>query len=79
MNETELKIEMARNHDTQEKLAEALGLCAPSAISTRIKGKVEFRETEIATIGKRYGLSAKRLCEIFFPDVVSQTDRQVGA
>jgi transcriptional regulator with XRE-family HTH domain len=79
MNGTELKIEMTRNHDTQEKLAEALGLGAPSAISTRINGNVQFRQKEIEIIAERYNLTAKRVCEIFFPNVVSVGETAKGA
>ena len=65
MNEVEFKKEMLEHNDTQEKLADAMGL-GQSGISLRIKGKIDFRQSEINFIIHRYGLSADRVREIFF-------------
>lgn len=65
MNPNELKAEMKRNNDTQEKLAEALELSV-SGVNDRINGRVEFRRSEINTIRQRYNLSAEDTVRIFF-------------
>ena len=70
MNSGELKATMARNHDTQEKLAEALDLTV-SGVNLRINGKIEFRRSEINKIRKRYTLSPEDTITIFFDDEVS--------
>ena len=73
MNSCELKGTMARNNDTQEKLAEALNMQV-SGLNARINGKIEFRRNEINQIRKRYNLSAKDTIDIFFNDDVSCAD-----
>ena len=65
MNTNELKAVMKRNEDTQEKLAEALGLQV-SGVSQRIRGVVEFRRSEINIIRERYNLSPEETMLIFF-------------
>lgn len=65
MNSNELKAEMKRNNDTQEKLAEALELSL-SGVNDRINGRIEFRRSEINTIRQRYNLSAEDTIRIFF-------------
>lgn len=65
MNTNELKAVMKRNEDTQEKLAEALGLQV-SGVSQRIRGVVEFRRSEINIIRERYNLSPEETMKIFF-------------
>ena len=65
MNSSNLKAVMAKNDDTQEKLAEYLGLQV-SSVNARINGKTEFRRSEINAIRERYQLSAKETMEIFF-------------
>lgn len=65
MNSLEMKVAMKRNEDTQEKLAEVLGLQI-SGVSARINGKTDFRAKEIAKIKDRYKLSAEELVKIFF-------------
>lgn len=67
MNTNELKAVMKRNGDTQEKLAEALGLQV-SGISERIRGNIDFRRSEINVIRNRYNLSAEETVMIFFND-----------
>lgn len=70
MNSGELKGAMARHHDTQERLAEALSLQV-SGLNLRINGKMEFRRSEINAIRKRYDLSPEETIRIFFDDEVS--------
>lgn len=70
MNSGELKATMARHHDTQERLAEALQLPV-SGLNLRINGKIEFRRGEINQIRKRYSLSPEDTILIFFEDEVS--------
>lgn len=65
MNSLEMKVAMKRNEDTQEKLAEALGLQV-SGVCARINGHIDFRSTEIETIRDRYNLSDSELVKIFF-------------
>lgn len=70
MNSNCLKAAMAKHNDTQEKLAEFLGLHV-SGVNARINGKMEFRRSEINAIRERYGLSAEETIEIFFDENVS--------
>lgn len=61
---------MLDNNDTQEKLAADMGL-EQSAISNRVNGKIDFRQSEIAFIINRYHLTNDETRAIFFPNVVS--------
>ena len=70
MNANELKAAMKRNEDTQEKLAEALGIKA-SGVSERISGRIQFRRNEIDIIRQRYNLTDADTMKIFFADDVS--------
>ncbi len=70
MNKNRLKAKMIENGDTQNDLAKALNLSV-SNLSLRINGKMDFRQSEIDTIKKRYKLSSSELDSIFFEDVVS--------
>ncbi len=65
MNSLEMKVAMKRNEDTQEKLAEALGLQI-SGVSARVNGHIDFRTSEIEKIRARYKLSDEELVKIFF-------------
>ena len=65
MNSLEMKVEMKRNQDTLEKLAEALGLQI-SGVCARVNGHVEFRANEVKKIKQRYNLSAEDVVRIFF-------------
>lgn len=67
MNSNELKAEMKRNDDTQEKLAEALDISV-SGVNDRINGRVEFRRSEINAIRQRYHLSSEDTIRIFFAE-----------
>lgn len=70
MDKTKFLIVMTEHHDTQEKLAEDMGL-PQSAISNRINGKIDFRLQEIRFIVDRYGLDADQTRAIFFAREVS--------
>ena len=70
MNEIKFRQTMIENHDTQAALADAMGL-PQSAISARINGKIDFRQSEINFIIQRYGLTATQTREIFFDQEVS--------
>lgn len=70
MDSNELKAAMKRNQDTQEQLAEALGL-QTSGVCERINGRIEFRRKEINIIRKRYNLSDEETVRIFFDDELS--------
>ena len=70
MNSREMKAAMKLNDDTQEKLAEALGLPI-SGINARINGRTDFRASEICVIRKRYNLSNEETARIFFNVVAS--------
>ena len=70
MDSLEMKVAMKRNNDTQEKLAEALGLQI-SGVNARINGKVDFRSSEIKKIIRRYHLTADDVNRIFFSSAAS--------
>lgn len=70
MNSNLLKSVIVKHGDTQEKLAEAMGL-AVSALNLRINGHIEFRRNEINFIKNRYHLSGTEVDEIFFDELVS--------
>lgn len=71
MNSNLLKATIIKNGDTQEKLADAMGL-PTSALNMRINGKIEFRRNEIIFIKRRYGLSSDEVDSIFFTEIVSE-------
>ena len=70
MNSNLLKAMIVKNGDTQEKLAEAMGL-PTSALNMRINGKIEFRRNEINFIKQRYNLTNDEIDSIFFAEMVS--------
>ena len=71
MNTKLLKSFIARNGDTQEKLAEYLGISL-SNLNAKLHGKrSSFRQNEIMAIKERYGLSADDIDEIFFASELS--------
>lgn len=65
MHTSLLKAEMVKNGDTQESLAEALGI-SRQTLNGKISGKVDFRQNEILFIKDRYRLNAKAIDAIFF-------------
>lgn len=70
MHTSLLKAEMVKNGDTQESLAEALGI-SRQTLNGKILGKVDFRQNEILFIKNRYHLTAKAIDAIFFDIKVS--------
>ncbi len=70
MNSREMKAAMKLNDDTQEKLAEALGIQV-SGVCARVNGHVEFRASEISMIRKRYNLTDEETAKIFFNEEAS--------
>ena len=79
MNTKLFKIFMVKNNDTQSRLADALGL-PQSAVSDRINGKTDFRQSEINIIRMRWELSDQETVDIFFTKEVSKQDTiQKGA
>ena len=70
MNSNLLKATIIKNGDTQEKLADAMGL-PTSALNMMINGKIEFRRNEIIFIKRRYSLSSDEVDSIFFTEIVS--------
>ncbi len=73
MNKRILQAEMRLNGDTGKTLSDYLGV-AQSTLSAKInetKG-AEFTQGEISKIKARYALSADRVDEIFFADMVSK-------
>lgn len=60
-----LRCFMVRYGDKQYDLAKALNL-PQSALSARMNGKTDFRQTEMDTIRKRYSLNADNMQTIFF-------------
>ena len=67
MNKTLLRSHMVKHNDTQERLANYLGISL-SRLNAKINetGNAEFKQTEIAFIKKRYGLTPKETDAIFF-------------
>lgn len=70
MNTAGIKAAIAKNGETQEKLAKALGL-TPAALSKRVNGHMLFNMREVNRIRKRYKLSPEETVEIFFDEAVS--------
>lgn len=73
MNKTLFKIHMVKNNDTQERLAEDMGI-AQSSLSMRISGKIDFRQNEINFIRNRYNLTDQETIDVFFSEEVSEKD-----
>ncbi len=67
MDKALLRSHMAKHSDTQEDLANYLGISL-SRLNAKINesGGAEFKQTEIAFIKRRYGLSARETDAIFF-------------
>ena len=75
MNSNLLKSYIVRYDATQEKLAAAMGISL-SRLNAKINSTngADFSQTEIAFIKKRYKLSNKEVCNIFFANDVSLKD-----
>lgn len=66
MNSALLKSQMALFKDTQQDLADFLGISL-SNLNAKINGKgSDFRQNEIKAIKERYALSAADVDKIFF-------------
>lgn len=64
----ELKVAMLRRGLTQEKAAEALGICQ-GTLSGKINNKHQFKVSEIAKLRDLLGLSPEQMNEIFLEQV----------
>lgn len=65
MNSNILKAKIKLNQDTQEDLAEHLGI-TNSTLSFKINGKADFLRAEIQLIKQRYNLTPNEIDQIFF-------------
>ena len=65
MEKNELRAEIARNGDTCESLAKALGITLTS-FSKKINAKNDFKQSEIRAIMTRYNLGPDDVVKIFF-------------
>jgi len=63
MDDTELKLEMKKNHDTGKILAEFLGITPQTFVNKKKNGT--FTSAEIKKLAERYGWTAERICEVF--------------
>lgn len=70
MNTTLFNTFKVKNHDTQTRLSDDMGL-PQSALSARINGKIQFKQNEINFIRKRWNLSDQETVDIFFAERVS--------
>lgn len=64
----ELKVAMLRSGLTQEKAAEALGICQ-GTLSGKINNKHEFKVSEIVKLRDLLGLSPEQMNDIFLEQV----------
>ncbi len=67
MNVLLLKSKMTLNEDTQEDLANALGITRNTLLS-RFSKSSSFTQVEISKIRDRYNLEDNEIIDIFFPD-----------
>lgn len=70
MNPNKLKAKMKAHGDTQESLADALGI-SRTRLTAKINGVSDFRQLEMLFIKKRYDLTADEVDDIFFSSKVS--------
>lgn len=70
MNAKELKVEMIRNDENGDDLANGLGI-SRQTLSRKMNNKADFTQKEISAIKARYSLTPERVSEIFFADKVS--------
>lgn len=61
---------MKAHGDTQESLADALGI-SRTRLTAKINGVSDFRQLEMLFIKKRYDLTADEVDDIFFSSKVS--------
>lgn len=70
MNKDLLRSHMVKNHDTQQTLAEALGISL-SCLNAKINStRSEFRQSEILEIKNRYRLTGDDVADIFLFEFV---------
>jgi len=70
VNKNELRSVMALHNETNEVLAEVLGISTKS-VSSKLNSKTEFLQGEIATIARHYKLTDEQIVKIFFNREVS--------
>lgn len=70
MNFKKLTNVIREKGDTQQSLAEAIGL-SRVRLNAKINGRASFTQPEICAIKKRYDLSCSEIDEIFFTCAVS--------
>ena len=66
MNKALFRSIMVLHNDTNKTLAEALGISERSVSDKINENGTEFKQSEIATIKKRYSLSDEQTSDIFF-------------
>jgi len=66
MNKALLRSIMVLHNDTNQTLAEYLGLSVKSVNDKINENNTEFKQSEIAAIKKRYLLSDEQVSNIFF-------------
>ncbi len=66
MNRELLKSIMVLNGDTNKTLAEFLGISVQSFSAKINENGTEFKQSEMAKIAMRYGLSGEHIMKIFF-------------
>jgi hypothetical protein len=66
MNKALLRSIMVLHDDTNQSLAEYLGISAKSVNDKINENNTEFKQSEIAAIKKRYSLSDEQVSDIFF-------------
>ena len=70
MSKEELRAEMIRHKDTNETLADYLGISA-AALSLKMTAKRDFKLSELQKIKQRYDLTASDMARIFFASEVA--------
>ncbi|MTD37674.1 XRE family transcriptional regulator [Erwinia sp. CPCC 100877] len=80
MDKKKLKSIIVLNGDTQNSLAETIGI-SPQTLSSKINERQgsEFTQTEIKVIKKRYNLTPEEVDQIFFNNFVSLKDTKQTA
>ena len=66
MNKALLRIVMVLFDDTDQSLADYLGISKKSVNDKINENKTEFKQSEIAAIKKRYSLTDEQVVDIFF-------------
>lgn len=69
-NTIELRVEMLRHGDKDKDLANYLGITKAS-MSHKINNHTPWLADEVQKVAIKYALEPKRVCEIFFADMVS--------